>query len=188
MSRVPSTSTRYDPSPRAMKTGSPPTARKARTGLFTPPGKRFFARASSRCDRCDLMAGGSTTTNPSRRGHVARAALVRRSSARVAGKVIEDGGDVLRVDRPAHREAPLGALHRERHHLGRIVLAERLGELLDGVGVVAELDQAVARLEARLGLLARSHELLGDFPVGRDGFRMAAGKMEGGSGEQRGWR
>ena len=49
--------------------------------------------------------------------------------AGVAGEVIEDGGHVLRVDRLAHGEAPLGALHRELHHLGRIVLAERLGDL-----------------------------------------------------------
>src|SRR5436309_2473647 len=128
MSRLPSRSTRYEPSPRAMKSGSPPTARKARTGLFTPPGKRFFARASSRCDRCDLMPGEDY--------HEPLTGALMHGGAGVAGEVIEDGGHVLRVDRLAHGEAPLGALHRELHHLGRIVLAERLGELLHGVGVV----------------------------------------------------
>src|SRR4051812_50177695 len=63
MKRFPSMSTRYEPSPRVTKIGSPSTARKARTGLFTPPGKRLFARANSRCDRWDLMAGGRPTTN-----------------------------------------------------------------------------------------------------------------------------
>src|SRR5882672_5343653 len=43
-----------------MKTGSPPTPLKARTGEFTPPGKRPLARASSRRDFSvfrDDMAG-----------------------------------------------------------------------------------------------------------------------------------
>src|SRR5438067_10127355 len=77
-------------------------------------------------------------------------------SAGVAGEVIEDCRDVARIDRLAHRETALRALHRELDHLGRIVLAERLRELLHGVGVVAQLDEAVARLEARLGFLART--------------------------------
>src|SRR5256885_4089321 len=106
-----------------MKSGSPSTARKARTGLFTPPGKRFFARANSRCDRCDLMAGG-----PLPRSQPLRSPLLMLRRVRVAGEVVEDRGDVLRVDRLAHREAALGALHRELHHLGRIVLGELLGE------------------------------------------------------------
>src|SRR2546426_977840 len=41
----PSTSQIRAPSPRATKNGSPPTPRKARTGLFTPPGmSRVAAR------------------------------------------------------------------------------------------------------------------------------------------------
>src|SRR5438067_3743117 len=118
MSRLPSTSTRYDPSPRAMKSGSPPTARKARTGLFTPPGKRFFARASSRCDLCDLMAGAPLPRTP----RAGSCNSVHRSAG-VAGEVIEDCRDVARIDRLAHRETALRALHRELDHLGRIVLA-----------------------------------------------------------------
>jgi hypothetical protein len=36
-----------EPRPRAMKRGVPPTPLKARTGLFTPPGKSSFAFAKS---------------------------------------------------------------------------------------------------------------------------------------------
>src|SRR5581483_2711770 len=38
------------PTPRWMKTGAPPTALKARTGEFTPPGKRRLARSNSAAD------------------------------------------------------------------------------------------------------------------------------------------
>src|ERR1700722_17150686 len=37
----------YAPSARATNTGVPPTARKARTGLFTPPGMTRLARSKS---------------------------------------------------------------------------------------------------------------------------------------------
>src|SRR5579875_1840415 len=43
--RLPSTSTRYGPAPDWMNRGVPPTARKARTGEFTPPGMRARARS-----------------------------------------------------------------------------------------------------------------------------------------------
>src|SRR3974390_2262318 len=36
-----------EPSARAMNTGVPPTARNARTGLFTPPGMILVARSNS---------------------------------------------------------------------------------------------------------------------------------------------
>src|SRR5215467_5147881 len=36
------------PSPRSMKGGTPPTARKARTGEFTPPGMTLRERSNSR--------------------------------------------------------------------------------------------------------------------------------------------
>src|SRR5690606_37742794 len=44
----PSTSTSREPAPRSTKNGSPPTARNARTGEFTPPGINCFARAYRR--------------------------------------------------------------------------------------------------------------------------------------------
>jgi len=56
MSRLPSTSMRCAPSPRAIKSGVPPTALKARTGLLTPPGKWAFARACSAPLRSVFMA------------------------------------------------------------------------------------------------------------------------------------
>ncbi len=46
----PSTSVMYGPRPLAMKRGVPPTARKARTGEFTPPGVTSRPRAKSACD------------------------------------------------------------------------------------------------------------------------------------------
>src|ERR671923_2021423 len=46
----PSTSHRRAPSPRAMNGGAPPTARNARTGLFTPPGITRLAALSRRSD------------------------------------------------------------------------------------------------------------------------------------------
>ena len=44
MYSLPSTSTSVEPSPRAMKIGSRPIARIARTGEFTPPGISSSAR------------------------------------------------------------------------------------------------------------------------------------------------
>src|SRR5215471_5256029 len=44
MYSLPSASKRWQPSPRAMKMGLPPTLRNARTGEFTPPGMRSRAR------------------------------------------------------------------------------------------------------------------------------------------------
>ena len=41
---LPSRSKRYGPSPRAMNSGWPPTAPKARAGLLTPPGMTWQAR------------------------------------------------------------------------------------------------------------------------------------------------
>ena len=50
MYSLPSTSKMWEPSPRAMKRGVPPTPRKARTGEFTPPGMDSWARAKSASD------------------------------------------------------------------------------------------------------------------------------------------
>src|SRR5215469_6879073 len=47
----PSTSHRCEPRARSMMSGVPPTARKARTGLFTPPMRIFSARAKSSEER-----------------------------------------------------------------------------------------------------------------------------------------
>src|SRR5216684_1019973 len=50
MYSLPSTSNRWEPSPRAMNGGVPPTLRNARTGEFTPPGIGFCARVKSASD------------------------------------------------------------------------------------------------------------------------------------------
>ncbi len=46
----PSASVRYGPVPDTMNRGVPPTARKARTGEFTPPGVTTDARSNSDCE------------------------------------------------------------------------------------------------------------------------------------------
>jgi hypothetical protein len=48
--RRPSASVIQGPEPSAMKRGVPPTARNARTGLFTPPGVTSCARAKRSAD------------------------------------------------------------------------------------------------------------------------------------------
>src|ERR1700741_2626826 len=50
MYSLPSTSVMHAPWPRWMIGASPPTARKARTGEFTPPGMSFSARFCSARD------------------------------------------------------------------------------------------------------------------------------------------
>src|SRR5579883_21440 len=51
MYSLPSTSKMWEPSPRAMNGGLPPTLRKARTGELTPPGINCRARSKSASDR-----------------------------------------------------------------------------------------------------------------------------------------
>src|SRR5574340_337630 len=55
---LPSASQRREPSPRTMKGGSPPTARKARTGELTPPGMTASARFCSWREWSSLRAMG----------------------------------------------------------------------------------------------------------------------------------
>src|SRR5262244_3265885 len=54
MYSFPSTSMMREPWPSAMKGGSPPTARKARTGESTPPGMSCSARCCSLRD-CSVL-------------------------------------------------------------------------------------------------------------------------------------
>src|SRR5437867_2186702 len=49
-----------------MKGGLPPTARKARTGLFTPPGITRCARAKSSAERSILIGSREATTDAGR--------------------------------------------------------------------------------------------------------------------------
>src|SRR5713226_7927742 len=55
MKEFPSSSKSRAPEPCAMKSGSPPTPLKARTGLFTPPGNSDLARAYSRAEASVFM-------------------------------------------------------------------------------------------------------------------------------------
>ena len=64
--------------------------------------------------------------------------------------------------------------------------AERLGERLHGVGVVAHLHQAIAHLEPGLRLFLGARVLLHHAPVGSDGVRMPAREVEGRGSHQRG--
>src|ERR1700728_624512 len=54
MYSLPSASHTREPAARSMISGSPPTARKARTGLFTPPTRIFCARSKSSEDLLTL--------------------------------------------------------------------------------------------------------------------------------------
>ena len=55
-------SRKRDPLPEAMKRGRPPTARKARTGLDTPPGMMASARRKASADRGVWSFFGSVGT------------------------------------------------------------------------------------------------------------------------------
>src|SRR5436190_57800 len=110
---------RCAPSPRAMKSGSPPTARNARTGLLTPPGNSALARASSFCDFAVFMAAQGVARRLTAR--CARAdRSVRRGAAVARQAPIEHRREVVRVDRLRHVEAALRALERELHDVGRL--------------------------------------------------------------------
>src|SRR5438552_3011668 len=126
-----------------MKSGSPPTARNARTGLFTPPGNSPFARENSFCDFAVFMPpqrsstflkGESAVKGFSQKSSASSAllsalrvkrlqavteapsgfVLVRRGPLAVAGEAaVEDGGEVPRVDGLGHVQAALRPLPRE---------------------------------------------------------------------------
>src|SRR3954452_23231015 len=96
------------PSPRAMKIGSRPIARIARTGEFTPPGRTAWARSKSsvlsfpalelvgEVEKADLLELG--------RG-VERRALLH---AGVLGDRVEDGVALLLGAAVGHREDRVG--------------------------------------------------------------------------------
>src|SRR5579864_5424894 len=72
MYSLPSASHMREPSPRTMNGGSPPTARKARTGEFTPPGIKASARFCNLRDSSkERMGQADGTVKYSRRRLVA---------------------------------------------------------------------------------------------------------------------
>ena len=62
----PSTSRMRAPSPRAMNSGSPPTPRNARTGLFTPPGMTRLGRAHELAASASSRAPGGARVHGTR--------------------------------------------------------------------------------------------------------------------------
>src|SRR5918994_2013070 len=64
MIELPSTSKMRDPSPRSMNSGSPPTGRNARTGLFTPPGISPTERSISLAERSMASIVLASTLSP----------------------------------------------------------------------------------------------------------------------------
>src|SRR5438067_12362007 len=102
MYELPSSSWRCAFSPLAMKSGSPPTPRKARTGEFTPPGNNDFARSNSRLDFSSLREGIAGRLYPAR---VANGLVNRRAPLCVAA--VPDRSGVARIDGAAAQEAPL---------------------------------------------------------------------------------
>src|SRR5687767_13860848 len=78
----PSAPNNFEPLALLMKIGWPPTARNARTGEFTPPGKRFSARSSRRLEVSSLMR--LFVTEAARRAPSRRAALPTSAHFEVA--------------------------------------------------------------------------------------------------------
>src|SRR5256885_14547170 len=68
MYRLPSTSVRRAPSPRAKNSGSPPTALKARTGELTPPGMTWRALSNRLRERVPM--GCSARSAPQQPGRL----------------------------------------------------------------------------------------------------------------------
>src|SRR5437762_1698660 len=130
MYELPSSSWRCAFSPLAMKTGSPPTPRKARTGEFTPPGNSDFARSNSRRDFSSFREGMAGRLYPACR---ARGLVSRSSPLRVTA--IPHGGHVVWAHGASALQAPLGALERELDGVGRVVPGERRRVRLDGAFV-----------------------------------------------------
>ena len=64
MNELPSTSKMREPSPRSMNSGSPPTDRNARTGLFTPPGISPTALSINLAERSMASSVLASTLSP----------------------------------------------------------------------------------------------------------------------------
>src|SRR5215470_1267837 len=137
-----------------MKSGSPPTPLNARTGEFTPPGKRALARASSRRD-CSVfkdMAGRDLAPLPATvKPLEASRSVLDGAALRVTA--VPHRCLVVRIHRAAALQAALGALQGILDRVRGVVPRQRGGIGLHGGLVVAQLGEAVALLEQRLGAL-----------------------------------
>src|SRR5947209_5508339 len=154
-------SNRYGPSPRAMNSGSPPTAPKARAGLLTPPGIRRPARWNAsrlraRCGFIVVVLGVAGMKSSPGGLHEQVAGLVH---LRLQGRVVAVEGDEVEargpgVD-PARHQFRLRGFDRPRHQL--------LALLLGLFGAAAALLLDLLRLaggEQEPGALARLVGLL----------------------------
>src|SRR6202040_2673520 len=97
MNRLPSTSTSSAPSPRAMKSGSRPIARIARTGELTPPGSTSRAR---RYSSAECVSVSDAVTNP-------RSSVPRLPALELLGEVQQ--ADLLELRRRVERRALMDA-------------------------------------------------------------------------------
>src|SRR5437868_5855781 len=94
---LPSASQMSGPLPRTIHGGSPPTARKARTGESTPPGITFSARCCSLREssvlrgKGEIYHGGASTRSRARSGREGHTAL-----AQLHGAAQEGGGEQRR--------------------------------------------------------------------------------------------
>src|SRR5258708_6488801 len=189
MYAFPSSSKRRAFSPRAMKSGSPTTPLKARTGEFTPPGKSDFARENSRADPSvlrDAMAGwaNSTARHGQRRTFLLCSQLALRVvavgdelhrpavliAARVLGELLDRAARDVVDEPPLARAArapedPMPGAEAAGLHghvvdaLGR-ALDALLRELLRRVVVVLLLHGQLVALRVVGELGAHAHELL----------------------------
>src|SRR5712664_1266887 len=98
-----------EPLPRTMKGGSPPTARNARTGEFTPPGIMLSARCCRRrdcstlrdiVDGIELPRSGNSLDSGSAAELVSYGVILNAA-------VIKAERRILRVPRPVHSKGIL---------------------------------------------------------------------------------
>src|SRR5271170_621493 len=118
MYSCPSASKTREPRARSMMSGSPPTARKARTGLLTPPTRIFSARAkrSEELVTVESYTHG-TESSPQRRGENTDTSRSenRRGAGRARTRRLRLAKDVRRARHAAHTERQERSFVRAAH-------------------------------------------------------------------------
>src|SRR5581483_1912848 len=120
-----------------MKRGTPPTARKARTGEFTPPGMLRWARLKSSSERSMTQAFPDVGR--------AAPAMSRGGKAQPARPACGSAGLSVKFPEQA-RIAPRRGLHRRRR-----AVAEHAFDRSDQVGAVGDQRRRVVRRDAADG-------------------------------------
>src|SRR4051812_34466838 len=95
MYSLPSSSYRRDPLPRRMNRGVPPTLRNARTGEFTPPGMRNFARSNSSSDLDGFFTGDHPVQEEVHHDLMKRSIQVAQEPGFQSGVGLRSGEEVL---------------------------------------------------------------------------------------------